>query len=84
MPHIERGIGGIQLDRLDREEVAWWIDDLAAAGRLSRRSVQICRMVLRAALADVVEEGLLRRSPAARVPKPKVVVKPEREREVEA
>src|SRR6516164_7262128 len=67
IPHIEAGLGAIRLDRLDREDVARWLDDLAAAGQLSRRSIQICRTVLRAALADAVEDGLLRRSPAARV-----------------
>jgi hypothetical protein len=40
--------------------------------------------VLRAALADAVERGELRRSPAARVGMPHQVVKPDREREVEA
>lgn len=83
-PHIERGIGGIRLDRLDREDVSQFIDDLASGGHLSRRSVQICRMVLRAALADAVEEGLIRRSPAARVSLPKTVAKPGREHEAEA
>src|SRR5262249_43017610 len=61
-----------------------WFDDLAAGGRYARRSIIIFRTVLRAALADAVEEGLLRRSPAARVPMPKVVAKPERAREVDA
>jgi hypothetical protein len=58
IPHIEAGLGAIRLDRLDREDVARWIDDLADAGQLSWRSIQICRTVLRAALADAVEEGL--------------------------
>ena len=76
IPHIEAGLGAIRLDRLDREDVAVWLDGLAAAGDLSWRSIQICRTVLRAALADAVEEGLLRRSPAARVPMPRTVAKP--------
>jgi integrase len=84
IPHIEAGLGAIRLDRLDREDVARWLDDLATAGQLSWRSVQICRTVLRAALADAVEEGLLRRSPAARVPMPRVVTKPPKEKETEA
>ena len=74
----------IRLDRLDREDVSRWLDDLAEAGRLSRRSIQICRTVLRAARADAVEEGLLRRSPAARVPMPRAVAKPPKEKEVGA
>jgi hypothetical protein len=41
-------------------------------------------MVLRAALADAVEEGLLRRSPAARVALPKVVVREPTAEEVDA
>jgi hypothetical protein len=65
IPHIEGGLGAIRLDRLDREDVARWIDGLASAGRLSWRSVQICRNVLRAALADAVEEGLIRRERCA-------------------
>jgi integrase len=84
IPHIEAGLGAIRLDRLDREDVARWLEDLAAAGRLSWRSVQICRTVLRAALADAVEEGLLGRSPAARVPMPRAVAKPPKEKQVDA
>ena len=53
-----------------------WLEATAAAGKLSKRSLQICRMVLRAALADAVEEGLIRRSPAARVVLPKFVARP--------
>jgi integrase len=84
IPHIEAGLGAIRLDRLDREDVAPWLEDLAAAGRLSWRSLQICRTVLRAALADAVDEGLLRRSPAARVPMPRAVTKPRKQKEVDA
>ena len=84
IPHIEAGLGAIRLDRLDRYDVARWLDGLASAGKLSRRSIQICRNVLRAALADAVADGLLRRSPAARVAMPREVVKPDRERETEA
>jgi integrase len=84
IPHIEAGLGAIRLDRLDREDVARWLDDLAVAGRLSWRSIQICRTVLRAALADAVEDGLLGRSPAARVPMPRTVAKPPKAKEVEA
>lgn len=84
IPHIEAGLGAIRLDRLDREDVARWLEGLAAAGHLSRRSIQVCRNVLRAALADAVDEGLLRRSPAARAPLPREVAKPERERETDA
>jgi integrase len=84
IPHIEGGLGAIRLDRLDREDVARWLDGLAAAGQLSWRSIQICRTVLRAALSDAVEEGLLRRSPAARVPMPREVAKLPKQKEVEA
>jgi integrase len=41
-------------------------------------------MVLKAALADAVESGDLKRSPAARVPMPRNVVKPDRVKEVDA
>ena len=57
---------------------------MATAGKLSHRSIQVCRNVLRAALADAVEEGLLRRSPAARVAMPRQIAKPAREKEAEA
>jgi integrase len=82
--HIAEGLGSIRLDRLDRDDVSGWLDGLAADGKFARRSIIIFRTVLRAALADAVEEGLLRRSPAARVPIPKFVAKPERAREVAA
>ncbi|MCU1390208.1 MAG: site-specific integrase [Ilumatobacteraceae bacterium] len=84
IPHIERGLGGIPLSRLDRDDISRWIVALAAGGRLGRRSVQICRNVLRAALADAVDEGLIPRSPAARVPLPRTVAKPTRVREAPA
>ena len=70
IPHIEAGLGAIPVARLDREDVAEWIDGLASAGELSRRSVQICRTVLRAVLAEAVDEGIIPRSPAARVALP--------------
>ena len=82
--HIKAGLGQLSLDKLDRDDVARWLDSAAAAGKLSKRSLQICRMVLRAALADAVEEGLLRRSPAARVALPKVVVREAAAKEVDA
>ncbi|MEO6125694.1 MAG: Arm DNA-binding domain-containing protein, partial [Ilumatobacteraceae bacterium] len=81
IPHIERGLGGIPLARLDRDDISKWIIALAAGGKLSKRSVQICRNVLRAALADAVDEGLLSRSPAARVPLPRTVAKPVRKKD---
>ena len=76
IPHIESELGAIPLWRLDRDDVSRWINMLADGGKLSRRSVQICRNVLRAALADAVEEALIPRSPAARVPLPRTVAKP--------
>ncbi len=75
IPHIENGLGAIQLSRLDREDVATWIDNLAAGGKLGRRSIQICRTVLRVALTEAVDEGLIPRSPAARVGLPRTVAK---------
>jgi integrase len=48
---------------------------------LSRRGIQVCRTVLRAALEDAVEEGLMRRSPANKVPMPKYIVKQGLQRE---
>lgn len=84
IPHIESGLGAIPLARLDREDVATWIEALAAGGRLSRRSVQICRNVLRAALNEAVDEGLISRSPAARVSLPRTVSKPIKVKEVVA
>jgi integrase len=43
--------------------------------------VQICRTVLRAALSEAVDEGLIPRSPAARVGLPRTVAKPIKEKE---
>jgi integrase len=81
---IRQDLGAVRLDRLDRDDVARWLDALASDGELSRRSIQVLRMVLRAALADAVEAGELRRSPAARIGLPRHVVKPGRQREAEA
>lgn len=83
IPHIEAGLGVIQLSMLDRDDVAGTIEGLANGGQLSRRSVQICRTVLRAALSEAVDEGLIPRSPAARVGLPRTVAKSTREKEVE-
>jgi integrase len=82
IPHIESGLGAIQLSMLDRDDVATWIDGLARGGQLSRRGIQICRNVLRAALNEAVDEGLIARSPAARVGLPREVAKPARQRDV--
>jgi integrase len=82
--HIEASLGAIPVARLDREDVAEWIEALAAGGKLSRRSVQICRTVLRAALIDDVDEGLIPRSPATRVALPRSVAKPAKVKEIEA
>jgi integrase len=51
---------------------------------MARRSIQIFRMVLRAALDDAVDSGQLRRSPAARVGMPRQIAKADRVREVDA
>jgi integrase len=83
IPHIEAGLGAIQLSMLVREDVAGWIEALANGGKLSKRSVQICRTVLRAALSEAVDEGLIPRSPAARVGLPRTVAKPVRVKETE-
>jgi hypothetical protein len=74
--HIKAGLGSLTLDKLDRDDISRWLEATAAAGKLSKRSLQIWRMVLRAVLADAVEEGLIRRSPAARVVLPKFVARP--------
>ena len=82
--HIKAGIGAVRVDRLERDDVARWLDGLAAGGRLSRRSIQILRMVLRAALDDAVATGELRRSPAARVGMPRQVTKAGHQRDADA
>lgn len=74
--HIDRALGPVRLDRLDREDIARWLEDLAQGGKYSRRSIQIFRNTLKAALADATDEGLIPRNPAARVPMPRAVVKP--------
>jgi integrase len=82
--NIRAGIGGVRVDQLERADIAGWLDDLAADGNFSRRSIQIMRMVLRAALADAVDVGELRRSPAARVGLPRHVTKESGRRKVQA
>lgn len=84
LPHISAGLGALRVDHLDRDDVAHWLQDMAAEGRLGRRSIEICRTVLRAALSDAVEEGLIRRNPAARVPMPREIAKPVKQVEAEA
>ncbi len=73
--HIREGLGAIRVDDLERDDVARWLEGLATGGKYARRSIQIFRMVLRAVLADAVESGDLRRSPAARVGMPRQVAK---------
>lgn len=82
--HIKTGLGGIRADQLERDDIARWLDTLATEGRLSRRSIQIIRMVLRAALDDAVAVGELRRNPAARVAMPRQVAKAGIERDTES
>jgi integrase len=82
--NIRAGIGGVRVDQLERADIARWLDGLAADGNFSRRSIQIMRMVLRAALADAVDVGELRRSPAARVGLPRHVTKESGRRKVQA
>lgn len=77
--HIRAGLGGVRLDRLDRDDVGRWLEGLAVGGKLSRRSIQIMRMLLRAALDDAVDLGEIRRNPAARVGMPRNVAKTPRE-----
>jgi integrase len=84
IPHIENGLGAIQLSMLDREDIAGWIEGLAAGGKLGKRSIQICRTVLRAALSEAVDEGLIPRSPAARVGMPRTIVKETKPKEAVA
>jgi integrase len=78
---ITRDIGAIRLDQLDREDIARWLEELAAGGYYARRSIRIFRMVLRAALEDAVASGAIRRNPAARVGMPRHVAKPDLQRE---
>ena len=44
--HIERGLGAVRLDHLDRDDIAKWLEQLGTDGKLSRRSIQIFRTVL--------------------------------------
>ncbi len=82
--HIRKALGAVRLDQLDRDDIAQWYEQMAGGGVLNKRSITIIRRVLRAALEDALDEGLIRRNPAARVPVPKKVSKPERAREVDA
>ena len=55
---IRASIGAIRLDQLDRSDIAGWFAQLAEGGELSRRSIQIMRMTLRAVvLAAAVADG---------------------------
>ena len=56
---IVRDLGAIRLDQLDRDDIARWLDRLAAGGHYARRSIVIFRMVLRAVLTEAVEENKL-------------------------
>jgi integrase len=80
----EGGLGSIPLNMLERSDVGRGLNGLAAGGRLSRRSIQICRLVLRAALDDAVHLGVMRQSPAARVALPRNVARPGLVREVKS
>jgi integrase len=82
--HVKEGLGSIPLSMLERSDIGRWLSDLASEGRLARRSILICRLVLRAALDDAVHMGALRQSPAARVAMPRDVARPGLTREVEA
>ena len=82
--HINAALGAIALESLSRDDIARWLNVLAQGGGLSRRSIQIIRMTLRAALASAVGAGELRRSPAAQVPMPREVVRKPRSREADS
>jgi integrase len=82
--HIQRGIGSIAVERLGRDDISTWLAKLAAEGELARRSIQIIRMTLRAALAAAVDTGEIRRNVAARVPMPRDVTRPPRMKEIDA
>lgn len=58
--HIDRGLGLVRLDQLDGDDIARWLQ----GGKYSRRGIQIFRNVLKSALADATDKGLLRRNPA--------------------
>jgi len=71
--HLVPRLGGIALVRLGREHIAACYRDLRTAGRadgdmsgLSPKSVYNVHLVLRKALADAVDQGLLAVNPAAR------------------
>jgi len=82
--HVKADLGSIPLNMLERSDVGRWLNGLAAGGRLSRRSIQICRLVLRDALDDAVHMGVMRQRPAARVALPRKVAQPGRVREVKS
>jgi len=71
--HINAGLGAIAVSRLERSDVSTWLESLAHDGKLSRRSIQIIRMTLRAAMANAVASGELRRNVVAHVPMPRDV-----------
>jgi integrase len=82
--HIKAGLGGIAVQDLDSDDITVWIESLATGGQLGRRSIQIVRMTLRAALSAAVKNGVLARNPAAGVAMPRNVDRPSRQKEAEA
>lgn len=82
--HIKAGLGGIAVHDLHSDDIAAWIDELARGGQLGRRSIQIVRMTLRAALAAAVKNGALTRNPAAGLPMPRQVERPVRDKAADA
>ena len=79
----QRGKWVVRVDGIDTATGAKLARQLGTftSQRAARNASSILRTVLRAALADAVDEGALRRSPANRVALPKDVVKAGLERE---
>lgn len=64
-------LGALRLDALSRGRLQTWIGDLVASDRLSTRTVQYATVILKAALAQAVEDGKLPKNPAASLELPK-------------
>ena len=77
IPHIENGLRAIQLSLLDRDDVATWIGNLAQGGKLCGVAFRSAATCCGRRSREAVDEGLIPRSPAARVGLPRTVARPE-------
>jgi len=69
--HVAPRFSDRRLADIDRTAIRAWVADLTAAG-YAAETVQKCHQVLGKVLRSAVEDGLLRASPAERIPLPRI------------